>query len=176
MKKKTILIVAGAVVGLAIIAAALYFFVFKKDEAKNITITFNSNGGTAVSNVVLKKGEALTLPETTQEGFEFEGWFISNTKVNDNIVFDEDATLTARWVSNTAKEFTVTFDSKGGSKVASITLKEGQTLTLPKAPTKSGYVFITWEDSNSTPIYDNALLEAKDITLYATWKAEEKKE
>lgn len=70
----------------------------------------------------------------------------------------------------TKKEsYVVTFDSKDGSKVESITVKCDETLKLPENPTKSGYNFITWEDKNGTPIYNDALLTCDDVTLYAVW-------
>ena len=64
---------------------------------------------------------------------------------------------------------TITFDSKGGSTIDSITINKGIELTLPKDPTYAGYAFKGWYDINETPIHNNVLL-AEDTTLYAKWE------
>ncbi len=67
------------------------------------------------------------------------------------------------------ESITITFDTKGGSKIDSITISKDTELTLPKKPTRDGYVFKGWVDKNETPIYDKVLL-AEDTTLYAVWE------
>ena len=69
---------------------------------------------------------------------------------------------------------TITFDTKGGSIIDSITIGKEIELTLPKEPTQDGYVFKGWVDKNETPIYNKALL-AEDTTLYAVWEKVENK-
>ena len=69
---------------------------------------------------------------------------------------------------------TITFDTKGGSIIDSITIGKDTELTLPKEPTRDGYVFKGWVDKNETPIYNKVLL-AEDTTLYAIWEKVENK-
>ena len=69
---------------------------------------------------------------------------------------------------------TITFDTKGGSKINGITISKDTELTLPKEPTRDGYVFKGWVDKNETPIYNKILL-AEDTTLYAVWEKVENK-
>ena len=69
---------------------------------------------------------------------------------------------------------TITFDTKGGSIIDSITIDKDTELTLPKEPTRDGYVFKGWVDKNETPIYNKVLL-AEDTTLYAVWEKVENK-
>ena len=69
---------------------------------------------------------------------------------------------------------TITFDTKGGSIIDSITINKNIELTLPKEPTRDGYVFKDWVDKNETPIYNKVLL-AEDTTLYAVWEKVENK-
>lgn len=38
-------------------------------------------------------------------------------------------------------EYTVTFESNGGSAVTAIVCNDGQSITLPSAPTKDGFTF-----------------------------------
>lgn len=70
---------------------------------------------------------------------------------------------------DTKEAITITFDTKGGSKIESITISKDTELTLPKEPTRDGYIFKGWVDKNETPIYDKVLL-AEDTTLYAVWE------
>ena len=67
---------------------------------------------------------------------------------------------------------TITFDTKGGSIIDSITIGKDTELTLPKEPTRDGYVFKGWVDKNETPIYNKVLL-AEDTILYAVWEKDE---
>lgn len=69
---------------------------------------------------------------------------------------------------------TITFDTKGGSIIDSITIGKDTKLTLPKGPTRDGYKFKGWVDKNETPIYNKALL-TEDTTLYAVWEKVENK-
>ena len=81
--------------------------------------------------------------------------------------------------SNVKKEetdntITITFDTKGGSKIESVTISKGTELVLPKDPTFKGYIFKGWVDKNETPIYNNVLF-SEDTTLYAVWEEEDNK-
>ena len=65
---------------------------------------------------------------------------------------------------------TVTFDSQGGSEVASQTVTVGTVLTRPADPTRSGYSFQGWyttADGDTEWNFDNPVPE--DMTLYAHW-------
>jgi uncharacterized repeat protein (TIGR02543 family) len=62
---------------------------------------------------------------------------------------------------------TVTFDSDGGSTVASETVASGSVATKPSDPTKSGYAFGGWTLNGSS--YDFATKVTADITLKASW-------
>ena len=69
------------------------------------------------------------------------------------------------------KEFTITFDTRGGSEVKPITIAEGATITLPRNPTKEGYVFDGWYLSDEFIEKFNATQTiSSNITVYAKWK------
>ena len=69
------------------------------------------------------------------------------------------------------KEITISFDTQGGSEITPITIRSGESLTLPKTPTKEGYVFDGWYlDSNCIEAYDDSYVVSKNITLYAKWR------
>ena len=68
------------------------------------------------------------------------------------------------------RQFTITFDTQGGSKIEPIKIKAGATITLPNNPTKEGYVFEGWYLSDA---FVEKFVATKtitgDITLYAKW-------
>ena len=68
------------------------------------------------------------------------------------------------------KEFTITFDTQGGSEVKPITIAEGTTITLSRNPTKKGFLFDGWYLSDA---FVEKFVATKtitgDITLYAKW-------
>lgn len=62
------------------------------------TVTFNSNGGTAITKQIIEKDKKIVRPTNpTRKGYNFVGWYLNgkafdfNTKVTSNI------TLTAKW-------------------------------------------------------------------------------
>ena len=70
-----------------------------------ITVKFNANGGTIVKDVTVKRGEKVTAPETTREGYRFAGWYTDTALTK---LFDFDTALTgnitlyAKWVDISA--------------------------------------------------------------------------
>ncbi len=71
-----------------------------KEDAKTMIVTFNSNGGTAVSKITLECGKALQYPKApTRSGYTFENWVTKKGKVvsNGSKLACEDVTLYANW-------------------------------------------------------------------------------
>ncbi len=72
-------------------------------------------------------------------------------------------------------EYTITFDSKGGSAVQPIKASAGAAITAPTDPTKDGFVFAGWYESTDggTTLSDKAFsfsyMPARVFTLYAKW-------
>jgi uncharacterized repeat protein (TIGR02543 family) len=78
-----------------------------------------------------------------------------------------DLTLYAKWMVN---QYTITFETNGGSTVPSITLNFGELVTAPADPTREGYIFNGWYvDANLTQVYGFSTIPANDFTLYANW-------
>ncbi len=181
-KKKIILIVVGVIL-FAIILFLLWFFNRKFD------VTFDLNNGTENEVVQVKYNNVLNEKDIkTKEdlGDLFIAWYeVIDVKDNEDVLDDEKFDFTTKIKKDTklkavyekpVEKITITFDSRGGSKVNSITITKGTELNLPSNPTYSGYKFVTWETKDGTPVYNKALL-SEDITLYAKWeKIEVKKE
>lgn len=77
-------------------------FVLDEEQLPDYTVTFDSNGGSEISPVELKKGDAFELPEPpTREGYAFGGWYTGNdfiTEWRDTMKIDSDTTLFAKWL------------------------------------------------------------------------------
>lgn len=73
------------------------------------------------------------------------------------------------------KEYTITFDSNGGSAVQPIKANAGAAITAPAAPTRDGFVFAGWYESTdggatlSDAEFRFAYMPARVFTLYAKW-------
>lgn len=74
----------------------------------------------------------------------------------------------------TNKIITISFDTKGGSKVDSISLDNNQAFRLPENPTYNGYIFKGWIDKNNNKITNETIFK-EDTTLYAIWEKVDKK-
>lgn len=82
-----------------------------------------------------------------------------------------DTTGKLSTTTSEASEYSITFDSKGGSLVNSITQENGTALTLPSNPTKEGFVFAGWYlDEETTDLFEENIMPEHNITLYAKWE------
>lgn len=70
--------------------------------------------------------------------------------------------------------FTITFDSKGGTDVASQQQMYGESLEVPQPPTREGYEFTGWytDPACDSPWLQDHYTIDRDITLYAGWEKE----
>ena len=127
------------------------------------TVTFDTDGGSEVSSVTVKQGKTVTEPNTTKKGYIVDYWTLNDSKYDFNTKVTSDMTLKAVWV----KGYTVTFDSNGGSEVASKKVKSGNKVTKPTDPTKTNYKFKEWQLNGET--YDFSSKVTKNITLKAVW-------
>ena len=181
-KKKIIAVVVGVIL-LAIILFLLWFFNRKFD------VTFDLNNGTDNEVVQVKYNKVINekdIKDKEDLGELFIDWYeVIDVKDGEDVLADEPFDFDTKIKEDTKlkavyegviETVTITFDSRGGSKVDSITINKGTELNLPSNPTYKGYKFVTWETKNGTPVYNKALL-SEDITLYAKWeKIETKKE
>ena len=77
----------------------------------------------------------------------------------------ENITVKAQWEIN---QYTITFDTNGGSEIAPITQDYGTKITAPDNPTRKGYTFKGWDKEIPET------MPAENITITARWKDTEK--
>ena len=144
---------------------------YAKWTENNGTLTFSTNGGSAVANQTVKYWSAPKKPTNpTKEGYTFEGWFTSQT-FTDEFDFTQPIktgkTAYAKWSENSG---TLVFNSNGGSAITSQTLKYWSNPTKPANPTKEGYTFGGWYTSQDfTDEFDFTQPIKTDKTVYAKW-------
>ncbi len=66
-----------------------------------VTVSFNSNGGTAVDPQTIEKGGKATRPDNpTMDGYTFVNWYLDGNVYDFNTPVTEDITLHAQWKKN----------------------------------------------------------------------------
>ena len=119
-----------------------------------VTVTFNSDGGSACAPVSVVKGDmANHFPAPTKENNVFLGWYLvdasgafqKDSNGNDIEVtvltpINQNITVKAKWESYVK----VSFDSDGGTACEAKYVRQGRRLTEWPAPKKNGYVFKGW--------------------------------
>jgi len=133
---------------------------------ENLTVTFDSAGGTTVSPIQVLEGVKITKPtDPTKEGYTFDAWQLDEVDFDFDDVITDDITLVATWLEN----FTVTFDSDGGSAVTAQEVADGATATEPSDPTKAEFIFDRWSIAVDGAAYNFATAVTAPLTLYAIW-------
>jgi uncharacterized repeat protein (TIGR02543 family) len=135
------------------------------------TVTFDSNGGTAVGNQSTTVGGTLTEPSApTKSGYIFMGWTKKDDDPAVNFPFTHGAssnfTLYAIWINS----YTITFDPRGGNSVSPITVLIGASTAAPTPPIRDTYTFNGWwtEVSGGTQVVF-PYTPSENITLRAQW-------
>ena len=127
-------------------------------EINQYTITFDTNGGSEIAPITQDYGTEITAPDNpTRKGYTFKGWDkeIPETMPAENI------TVKAQWEIN---QYTITFDTNGGSEIAPITQDYGTEITAPNNPTRKGYTFMGWDKEIPET------MPAENITVKAQWE------
>ena len=121
------------------------------------TLTFNADNGTENVEITQDYGTKFDTPaDPTREGYTFAGWDMDIPET----IPAENMNFTAKWIAN---QYTLTFDSDGGSDVAAITQDYGTKIETPAAPTKTGYTFAGWD--NEIP----ETMPAESMNFKAQW-------
>ncbi|MBT1167183.1 InlB B-repeat-containing protein [Bifidobacterium simiarum] len=134
------------------------------------TVSFDSAGGSAVASQKVSNGAKAVAPANpTRNGYSFTGWYNGSAEYDFSRPVTGNLTLTAHWTRNTPQVVyrTVSFDSVGGSQVASQRVANGAKAMQPKNPTRSGYSFTGWYSGSAR--WDFSKPVTGNLTLTAHW-------
>ena len=141
-----------------------------------LTVRFDANGGSAVSDITTGYGEKIAKPtDPAKEGFRFGGWYV-NKECTVSFDFDSyiysDMTVYAKWNPIT---YTVKFETDSGSEVESQIVGYKGSAVKPADPVRRRSVFVAWcIDEECTTVFDFSTILSGDITLYAQWREADK--
>lgn len=134
------------------------------------TITFDSQGGSAVEPIVADVGDLFTaMPTPIKENYVFNGWYtepsggVRVTSIDDG----KDVTLYAHWSEAT---YVLTFNTQGADAVGPIRfgISDMAGIELP-IPSRDGYKFEGWFTEAEGGEKVTEITNASDATLYAHW-------
>ena len=129
------------------------------------TMSFNSDGGTAVESKTYDFGAKTEAPAApTKTGYTFAGWYLGDEAYIFGTMPANDVALVAHWTIN---EYTMSFNSDGGSAVESRIYAYGAQTEAPAAPTKEGYTFAGWYLGDEA--YTFGTMPANNVELTAHW-------
>ena len=139
-----------------------------KWEANAYTVTLNTNGGTINNGNVTEYtyGVGATLPtDVTRTGYTFKGWYDNENLTGSPVTAISGTEMGNKeyWAKWEINQYTITFDTAGGSVVTPITQNYGTAITAPADPTKTGYTFTGWD--RAIP----ATMPAENLTITAQW-------
>ena len=164
------------------------------------TVTFESNGGTQVSDQNVQYGEKVHRPEDpVRKGYHLEGWY-RDLDLQERWNFDEDVvqgnmTLYAKWAEGEPaggfhwiwlliglllllilllffRRKTVRFDTGCSVKTRCQKVKKGGFVQEPETPVRSGRIFVGWYvDEARTQLWNFEEDKVeKNMTLYGKWQ------
>ncbi len=132
------------------------------------TVTFDSNGGTAVADQQVRDGETATEPTAPTNGENaFLGWYLNGRKYDFSTPVTSNITLVAVWNDGGQVEYTITFNSNGGSAVSSQQVAAGGNVAQPADPVYEGYAFDGWYYGDVLFNFDTVV--TSNIILVARW-------
>lgn len=142
------------------------------------TVSFNTNGGEYIPSVLANYDELISSPNTTLDGYIFEGWYVDNSfkKLfnfsNNGIV--ADTVLYAKWHKEVPEEedndtYTINFVNNGGEGISATNATVGEEPYL-HVPVFGDIRFLGWYfDKLLTVPYSYNVNNKENITLYAKW-------
>lgn len=134
------------------------------------TVTFVTNGGTAVASQTVENGKTATKPESPTNGsFEFLGWYADSglsTSFNFAAPISKDTTVYAKW----HELYLVKFVTNNDIVVEDLIVEKGSTIQKPSTLKRTHYKLDGWfSDAERTITFDFSTPIQKDTTLYAKW-------
>ena len=139
------------------------------------TVTFDSNGGSAVTAQSIEAGQKATKPaDPTKDGYDFKGWTLNGSAYDFNTAVNGNITLVATWEQQQVvpTTYTVSFAANGGTgTMADVTGISGE-YTLPEngftAP--DGKQFKAWSVGGVEKAVGDKITVTANTTVTAVWE------
>ena len=131
--------------------------------------------GEAPAAITVAQTNSITLPTapTAEAHWIFSGWFdgIQTYDAGASYTPTEDVILIAQWIPAYAVSFAP--GDHGTTTPTEMTVAQGDPITLPEGPVAAtGWLFAGWTDEASTYLAGTSYTPANDVTLTATWTAD----
>ena len=148
---------------------------------EKFTVSFDSQGGSAVESQKVEKGKFATRPDDpTKTDYSFLGWYKESACENDfdfeTEAINQDTNLYAKWVSSNSSDVTKAlfywnYDGAPSEVYKEVSFTNGDRIkTKPADPTREGYEFDGWYTSTT---YETAFSKSTKYTgnqtFYAKW-------
>ncbi len=146
------------------------------EETVKYTVIWKDENGNELSRTEVESGNVPSYTYTKQDTAEWdytvEGWSAtSGGEVISSLPAVSAETTYYAVVSKVKQQYTVTFDTQGGSAVSSVTVDYGTAISAPEdAPKYTGHKFMGWSTSAESFVevdFESAIVENK--TYYAIW-------
>jgi uncharacterized repeat protein (TIGR02543 family) len=137
------------------------------------SVTYNLDGGTLGANSPTGytiEDDLVVFPDASKVGYTFEGWYLNDAFFGSPVVAInpsrlENLTLYAKFE---VIQYTITFDSQGGTPIDDLTADFGSLITAPEEPTKRGHTFLGWLLDGEAFVFNTMPFEGAD--LVASWE------
>lgn len=155
------------------------------NEINSIAVKYNQAISGLPTDVIVmdpnNEGQEF-IDDDGNDVFSFVGWnklsqsVGEGTYVSNGSLYDINGNSTV-YAHFDIREYTLTFDSQGGTQIAPMTAQYGATISLPK-PSRDGFIFKRWyynevsEGETNQVTFNSTIMPAKNFTLYAEWEAE----
>ena len=139
------------------------------------TISFETNDGTAVSNITAPFESEVVLPTTTKTGFDFAGWYYDENYESSaaelNSMPDTNPTLYAKWQP---ANYILNIHKNNGSDTVSINVPYQTNITNisdVSETTKTGYSFVAWyTDELLENELEDFTMPHQEFSIFAKWQ------
>lgn len=167
-----------------------------EEVQEQFIVKFDSDGGTSIPDQNVEKDQLVIKPaDPSKDGYTFVNWQLDSKEFNFETKVTSNITLIAKWEKNSnkvqttvkpntnsgsassqkptetpkpvVKNYTVTFNSNGGSSVSNQVISSGNKASKPSNPTKTGYNFSGWSLNGKSFNFSTAI--TSNITLVANW-------
>ena len=128
----------------------------------------NSPSNPATYNVE----DSVVFEDAYREGYTFNGWYGNAEFTTEQVTGVEVGShgKVTVYASFSINQYTISFETDGGTTVSEITQDYGTAIAAPAQPAKTGYAFVGWYESDPQELYDFTTMPARDFTLYAAWE------